>query len=439
MALLIEKAFTVLALFLYSGAIGLFIGDTNPLAPVKFACAIAGFLIASCLLLLRFKRALAVANRDKFLWILISFTILSVVWSDYPQVTATHAFTLFRVTIFGLYFATRYTISEQMKLIAWALGIGAVLSLVVAVLFPYYGVMGYGLVITMELNKHTGIWRGVYIHKTTLGTMMTLGTLAFIYCRVQIRGSQLYRWATWAGAAFCFGMLMMSTTKAALAILIIVLVMIPFFRALRWNYSYAIPFFIILLLVGGSAIVFLVANAEPILTSLGRDITISGRTIYWPLMIAKALQRPWFGYGQATFWHGGWKGEPADIWRFLADGDEPPHAHNGFINVWLSIGIIGLILFALSYFTACLRAIKWVRTVKTAEGLVPLCFLVLIILLNLTESLLMEPELVWLYYVSMSLSMHNRFIKRPAFEPDSLPATSDITGSELIKPPNPVL
>jgi len=430
MPLLFERVFVVIALLLYSGAIGPFIGDTNRLAPVKEACAIAGVGIVLLLLLPQWKRALFIASRDKLLWILVGFTLISFAWSDYPSVTISNVMPILRITLFGLYFATRYTISQQMRWLAWAFALGAFLSLVIAIAFPFYGVMGHGLVITMELVKHSGVWRGAYIHKTALGSIMAMGVLTFIFHAVQARGYQ--RAVMWAGVAFCAALLMMSTTKAALLIVFIALCLIPFYRALRWNGSLAIPFFIIVLLIVGSAAVIFVANADQILGAFGRDITFSGRTRYWPLMIAKALQRPWFGYGFGTFWHGGWKGEPADIWRFLADGDEPPHAHNGFISVWLSIGAIGLFIFALGYLVNWLRSIQWARRVHTAEGLVPLTVLTLVLLFNLTEAALMEPDIIWLFYVSTTLSMHNRFTKLSTSEGISKVETTDQECSKVI-------
>lgn len=406
MALLAEQTFTVLALLLYSGAIGPFIGETNPLAPAKEALAITGFLITLGLLACRWKKVLLVAGRDKLLWLLISFTLLSILWSDYPWITSTKVFPLFRVTIFGLYFASCYTIRKQLKLLVWTFGIGALLSLFIAIFLPYYGVMGHGLIITMELNKHVGTWRGAYIHKTVLGTMMALGTLVSAYCCIQ-KYSRGFRLLAWAGIILCLSLLIISTTKAALLILCVVLFLIPFYRASRWRDSLIIPFFILVFLIVASLAIIVVTNADDILQIFGRDVTFSGRTKYWPLMLYKALQRPWLGYGYGTFWHGGWKGEPADIWRFLAIGDEPPHAHNGLLNLGLSIGIIGISIFLASYFTACLRATFWNRSIKELDGLVPLCFLTFFSLVNLTESMLLEPDILWLLYVSTTLSIRS--------------------------------
>jgi exopolysaccharide production protein ExoQ len=413
---LLEKAFTLIALFFYSDALGRFIGETNPLAPIKEVFAYISFAIALVLLLSRLQSFAAAMTKDKLLWLLVLVTVVSPLWSDHPDDTLLKVIPFVRVTVFAAYFATRYSMREQIQMIAWVMGVAAIGSAVLAIAVPYYGVMGYGLITNMEQIVHQGTWRGVFIHKTILGTMMAVGVLASLFCLA--KKSKPY-WLNWLCLALTMALLLASTTRGALVFMLIVLCLVPFFRAMRWNYKLAIPFFIIIGLISSAILIFSVTNAEAILTAMGRNTTLSGRTIYWPLMIDEALDRPWLGYGYDAFWVGGWKGEPADIWQFLKDGDEPPHPHNGFLFVWLNTGLVGLSLFAMQWFTGCLRSIRWLWTVKTVEGLVPLAYLTLTILLNLTETMLMQPNILWILYVSASLSL--------AFKPSTVEHPSPVT------------
>jgi hypothetical protein len=59
-------------------------------------------------------------------------------------------------------------------------------------------------------------------------------------------------------------------------------------------------------------------------------------------------------------------------------------------------------------FTVFLRSIIWLRLNKAPEGLVPLTYLTVLILINLTESSLMRPEILWLFYVTVTLSLHRK-------------------------------
>ena len=154
------------------------------------------------------------------------------------------------------------------------------------------------------------------------------------------------------------------------------------------------------------------SNLEDILGLFGREASFSGRTNYWLPMIEKLLERPWFGYGYGTFAHGGWKGEIYYIWRLLFDGDEPPHAHNGLLNLALDVGLVGMTIFLISYGSLFWRSLRFFQARHTLDGLAPICFLVLFVVMNFTESMSMVPELSWAYYVSITLSIDNGLSRR---------------------------
>lgn len=402
-----ETVFVVLSLLLYSGAIGFFIADENPLAPIKIVLAYTGHVIAILLIALRWRKVVALAIREQLLWVVVGLVIASLLWSDVPMFTLEKMLPLVRVTVFGVYFASCYTMKEQMQLLAWAFGIAVVGSFLVCIAVPRYGVVGAGLIVGQEELMHAGAWRGLYVHKTILGTMMSLSALIFLCCACS---KDKYRWLMWAGFGFSVFMLLRSTTKAALGILLIILVIfVPFYRSLRWNYNSLFRWLSILLIIGACIALWNWANYEnTIFARFGKDITITGRTELWPPLLDKIWDRPWLGYGYETFWEGGWEGKPAYIWRELKAGFEPPHAHNGPLEVWLDIGLIGLGALMLSILTGFSRSIIWLRLNRTPEGLVPITYLTVLILINLTESSLMRPEILWLLYVSVTLSLHRK-------------------------------
>jgi O-antigen ligase len=400
---LAEKVFVILSLLFFTGALAPYISESNPLYPLKQALPNICLLVTFLLITARLKRVASIVIREQLLWILMGMALASAFWSDEPMVTLEKVMPVLRVTVFGVYFATRYTISEQLRLLAGTFGIAVVLCLLFGFVLKSYGVVGAGYVANMEDLVHSGAWRGIYIHKTVLGSMMSISALVFLFCALDNRR---YNWVMWTGVGLSIYILLRSTTKAALLVLLLVLVLLPLYRTLRWNYTVLLPFLITILLVGGSVAIIFVSNADTVLSAFGKDVTLTGRTDFWPLLLNKSWQRPWLGYGYLTFWYGGWEGQPADIWRQLKWGFEPPHAHNGFLEVLMSFGLVGLALFLLSFLTGYLRSIRWLRLVKTAEGLVPLIYLTLTLLFNLTESFLMRDDILWLLYVSATLSMY---------------------------------
>lgn len=402
---LTEKLFGVLALFFFTGVIAPFITETNPIHPIAFYFLPNFTLVVSILLMAaRWQKVMSIVVREQLLWAVIAITVTSVLWSEVPEKTLDFVLPLIRVSVFAVYFSTRYTLSEQWRILLWVFGVAALFSFIFGLLLPSYGVMGMGFIANMEDIVHTGKWRGIFIHKTELGSMMSLSALLFFCSNIE----RPYRWIKWAGFYVSIFLILRSTTAGALLILLIILALIPLYRALRWNYSLALPFFIFIFLAAGGAVTVLTSNFEALVSGIGKDITISGRTEFWPGVMDKILLRPLLGYGYRTFWLGGWEGEPADIWRSLKAGFEPPHAHNGPLEILLDSGFIGFALFSLCFIVVGLRAIAWIRATHTTEGLLPLAYLTYTMLLNLTESYLMKPDIYWAMYIALTLSMFSR-------------------------------
>jgi O-antigen ligase len=84
----------------------------------------------------------------------------------------------------------------------------------------------------------------------------------------------------------------------------------------------------------------LMAGAPSMFVSrLGVDPTLSGRTSVWREVIKAISEHPWLGYGFQSFW-GGLTAESTRIvltldWNF-------GYAHNGFLEVLLQVGLVGL-------------------------------------------------------------------------------------------------
>ena len=178
--------------------------------------------------------------------------------------------------------------------------------------------------------------------------------------------------------------------------------------------------------MSGITAFWLISNAESGLSFLGRDTTLTGRTELWPAVLDMIRQRPWLGYGYGGFWLG-WEGESAHVWlwNYYELYLKPVHAHNGLLDLWLNLGLLGMAIFIPQFLLTLLRAVKRVRLTKTAEGLWPLGFLTLMLTYNITESsLLTHNNVFWLLYVTIALSIVFRFPK--AGEPK-------YTGASLIK------
>jgi exopolysaccharide production protein ExoQ len=403
-----EKSFAVLAIFLFSGALvpllrlpsgpGVQLPEGDP---VLWTMWLGLYGVASLLILVRWRRSIHVATRDKLLLLLIGIAMLSVLWSFAPQITLRREVALIGTSLFGVYLATRYSLDQFLQLLAWALGIAAVLSLIFALMLPSYGITSgaYG----------SESWQGVFGGgKNVLGRTMALSAVVFMLLALSTRKHRL---VLWSGFVLSTGLLWMSNSVTSLISLFAILLLLPLYQALRWRYTLPVSLLILAVVAGGIALTWLLANAEDVLGVLGRDPTLTHRTELWPAVIEMIRQHPWLGYGYGAFWLG-WSGESAHVSLWVLESGDPPilHAHNGFLDLWLDLGLLGLATFALGFSLAALRAVSWVRATRTATGLWPLLFLTFIFLYNFTESsILVHNNLFWVLYVAISMLTAARF------------------------------
>jgi len=136
-------------------------------------------------------------------------------------------------------------------------------------------------------------------------------------------------------------------------------------------------------------------NFENFLSFFKKDITISGRIPLWNLLLQTSIKEHlWFGYGFNAYWQR-WMGSesPANnvVINIVGNGrDWVAHAHNGFLDIILNIGVIGLVLFI------CLFLIN-----------VPLIILTFTFITNLFNSPIIIPSFIWFLFVIVTIRLNN--------------------------------
>ena len=389
-----EQGFAVLALFLFTGALlplllkesGASVDDLSAGNPVLRLVYTSVHGVTLSLLAWRWRDSARAALRHWPTLALVALAVASVAWSDAPDVTLRRSFALVGTTALGIWLAARFPAATLLRLLAAALGLVAVLSLVFAVALPALGV---------DQDVHAGAWRGVFIQKNTLAQVMVLGA---IVCALAASGLGRLRWAGWGGAALCTGLVLGSTSKTGLAILLTFAALVPLLRTLRGRLSRVRIVLAFAILAGGGAGLWAAANTEQVLSALGRDATLTGRTDLWAAAVERISERPVAGYGHSAFWLGH-SGPSAAVLERV--GWEAPHAHNGALDLALDLGLLGLALYVLGYAVATARAAASLRRIHTAEGAWPLVFLLLVLLYNVTESVILRPNnLFWVLYVA---------------------------------------
>ncbi len=126
--------------------------------------------------------------------------------------------------------------------------------------------------------------------------------------------------------------------------------------------------------------------------TMGRDATLTGRTALWDQALRIPVNR-WLGAGYESFWLGG---RLEQMWQI--NWEHPNQAHNGYLEVYLDLGWIGLALIGLVMawgYRSVVRTLRW----NPDLGRLKLAFFVIAAVYNLTEHGFRELHPVWIAFL----------------------------------------
>ncbi|MBN3943675.1 MAG: O-antigen ligase family protein [Nostoc sp.] len=391
---LTEKILTILLLLIAVGALTI-----HPAQEVSMSTLggdkldtlfnIISYLILFYFLILYWKGFIYVITRSPLQFFLLAIVIFSLLWSEDLSSSLTYLRGLIRIYFLAIYLAMRYPLREQIKLIAWALGVAAALSMLFSAFVPGY---------IHESPELLGMWSGIYGHKNELGYMMAWSAGVFLHLALS---GHRYRWLMWAlyGISTCLIILSRSTTS--LTILLTMILLLPFYRSLKkTNYKLQVIMITSTLMLLMISSILLLNNAETVVGTSGKDLTFNGRSDLWELVISKILERPWLGYGFSGFW----TSNAAS--KLRATYDWASNAHNGFLELLLELGFLGFLTFAAGFIRFFVMALTRIISVaKKPEDYWPMQMLLIIVIVNFSEARLLTPSWNWLMYITMSLSL----------------------------------
>jgi O-antigen ligase len=155
--------------------------------------------------------------------------------------------------------------------------------------------------------------------------------------------------------------------------------------------------------------------------AVGRNPTLTDRTAIWKILLS-IHTNPLIGTGYQSFWLGP---RLARVWELYTHINE---AHNGYLDVYLNLGIIGL--FLLGGFLIVSYQTIW-RRFKPFTSLASLTLAVWTILLfyNMTEAAF-QGGLLWLTFLPGALAVSERRVRTVA-ESDNAGATEELPNLPL--------
>lgn len=296
--------------------------------------------------------------------------ILSTLWSAAPQKTITDAATLLILGLLAIAISKYLDFDQRMRIIGQTLAALIVLSLLVVIISPTYG---------LDVDSRGVAWRGIFSNKNSLGRVAAIELFVSIF--LFLRTARVQRMFWLIVALVSLYVLINSGSQTALVAALVGVASVALSSLYKVLPHRAVPVATILIggYVGLSALVPLIGPR--IAGFVSRDPTLTGRTTLWNLANVFADQKPILGWGFGAVWQlDGGVGQT--ISRSLSF--QPGSAHNGIIDLRLQLGIFGVLLFAIGLWVLLLQALG--NETSSYRNSWKLGYMTLFLTMDLTES-----------------------------------------------------
>jgi exopolysaccharide production protein ExoQ len=345
-----------------------------------------------------------VISENRGLALFLGFSLLSLLWSDFSFVGFKRWIKVLGHPILVLVLLTEPQPQESIK--AFIRRAAYILIILSVTLIKYFPDLGRAFDGWSGAPLNTG----VTLNKNLLGCLCMVVGLFFVWTILGRRkGSEQQGEKLTTGfiglaltlLAACFWLMHMANSSTALVTLLVgiaVLVLLQSRSLQLHKRAIGVYLTIALILVG---ILYLTGVKEIVLEALGEDSTLTGRTEVWEDVLG-LVDSPLLGSGFESFWLG-------PRIRVLWDKYwwQPNQAHNGYIEMYINLGIVGLVVFAITIYSTYRKArIAYAQSVPLAS--LWLTYALMILLYNFTEATFKAVHLLFFFFflISMEYSYH---------------------------------
>jgi|HubBroStandDraft_2_1064218.scaffolds.fasta_scaffold49484_2 exopolysaccharide production protein ExoQ len=329
----IEKGFFLLASLILSGALwrlfstgGPSSTDGDPRTQVLLAIV---YSVVAILAAFRFRDAARSLLRNPALACLLLLACASALWAESPDLVFRRALGLVGASLFGIVFASYYPFEKQLGILRWAFRIGATATLLLFVVSPSRALSAPG---------GGGAYRGIFPHKNILGATMALAFLVEWYLRERQGWAKILRLLS-----FCaYGALLIaSNSMTSIVTVVAALGAVWTFRSLHTRFQIPAWALGLYLTAGIGAAALTGIGAADVVGLLGRSSDLTGRTELWSAVFESILEKPLLGFGFSGYWKGA-SSSSDNVQGQI--GWAPTYSHDGYLEIMLSLGLVGLLL-----------------------------------------------------------------------------------------------
>lgn len=272
--------------------------------------------------------------------------LLSVIWSDFP------AESLYRGGEYASLILCTVIMANSVSPKSFVRGliIGCSLTLLASLISGKYGVDpfsgNYSLVGLFGSKNMVGLFAEMLIMLCFIGLYFEQG---FLYKGI------------WCVSPLLLGFLCLFLSKSASSVMSLVaafgfIVALSLLAKLPRQFRLLGLAYFIVILASGAGVVYAFDGQDDILQFFGKSRTLTGRTTLWEIGMTHGMQAPILGHGFGAFWVQGFAPAEALWYRFGIALRTGFHFHNLYIEAFVELGAVGVILFGLLLWGGLLKS-----------------------------------------------------------------------------------
>lgn len=366
---------------------------------IKTISEILWWLIIICLFIWIEKKQ---HNLAKFLiawkknWLVMLFiviAILSLLWTVNLPASIYKVIVLVASSLVAAYIAVSIDLKKFITGLCWYFGIVVFLSFAIALLFPAIGIH--------DSAPDIGAWRGIFSHKNFLGSFMVLGNVTFLFSFTLNTGGIIKRVSS--AAFYLLTLLLVFLSHCATAMISLLFIHFLFICILIWKkleHKLHKIHYLVFGLVFLAGVLVAYSNLDLLLGIFNRNSTLTGRLPMWSYLVSDVQSNhPIQGYGFGATWD-----QPnfrINVGKAIGWSDRMPvSADNGFVDVFMHLGWLGIIPFVFSVILASVRSGLYALKERTIISFFPSLILIGIFFINIALSFFLEFEsFLWILLV----------------------------------------
>lgn len=364
------------------------------------------------------------------LLIVLALPMISALWSINPSDTIQRGVAVIGSSLFGIFLACRLRPVDAFRLIGTAATMSAALSLALIAFLPSVGLMSEG--------EYVNVWCGAHLHKNGLGQMTALGAMICLVVLVSegLKGNAVLM------VGLALNVLLLTGSRSLTSQLVFVIGVVLLFtmsRFVRMLADYAL--LTVPLMVGAILFAIFVLSGDnlvDLLVTAGKDATMSSRVPLWQLLGGFMEGHWWLGHGYEVFWS-----DASYAVRVIERKlhFRPYYSHNGYLEIWLAFGMIGLALVAALIGTLSARTMRGLyRNPRDPLLLLGFVYTLMFLLQNTAEAtILQRNNMSWTLGVMLYIAITRQMAPHDvAGDVQVAPIQLRIAGEQSLRPRLPV-